>query len=66
LRVLAEDPEAELHWTVILDRALRAGYLDPFANPQAREDVVRVLAAAAKDGSVHKTATGTYRHAPQG
>ena len=40
LRVLAE-AEEPLHWTVIQDRALRAGYLDPFETPDVRRGADR-------------------------
>jgi hypothetical protein len=61
LRVLAEDPDSHLHWTVIWDRALKAGYVDPFTQPDAREEVVRALAEAARAGRIDKTSKGTYR-----
>ena len=60
-RVLEEAGGDDLHWTVIFDRALRAGYIDPFTQPDARDKVVRWLAGAARDGAVEKTSTGTYR-----
>ena len=31
-----EAADGPLHWTVIQDRALRAGYLDPFETPDVR------------------------------
>lgn len=60
LRVLrqAEDP---LHWTVIWDEALKRGYIDPFTQPEAREEMVRWLARAARAGEIEKTSKGTYR-----
>jgi hypothetical protein len=60
LRVLTDTDEA-LHWTVVWDRALRAGYLDPRTQPLAREGLIRWLAEAAKAGDIEKTSTGTYR-----
>ena len=59
LRVLA-DAEEPLHWTVIQDRALRAGYLDPFETPDVRGEVLGALRAAVADGRVTKPAKGTY------
>jgi HB1, ASXL, restriction endonuclease HTH domain len=59
-RVLADAGEA-LHWTVIWDRALRAGYIDPLTQRDARDELVRWLAQAARDGVIEKTSTGTYR-----
>ncbi|TMK23248.1 MAG: hypothetical protein E6G68_00460 [Actinobacteria bacterium] len=61
-RVLDEAGEP-LHWTVVWDRALRAGYIDPMTQPAARDELVRWLAAAARSGVVEKTSTGTYRSA---
>jgi len=59
--VLEEDPGADLHWTVIWDRALKAGYIDPFTQADARDGLIAALAAAAKDGEIEKTSKGTYR-----
>jgi hypothetical protein len=63
LQVLAADPEADLHWTVIWDRALRAGLIDPRTDPDARAGLMRALADAAREGVIRKTSTGTYRAA---
>lgn len=63
LRVLREDPEADLHWTVIWDRALRNGYVDPLGQPDARDKFLRALAEEARGGGIEKTAKGTYRFA---
>ena len=60
-RVLEEDPGAELHWTVVWDRALRSGYVDPLADPDARDRFMRALSEAARTGRIEKTSTGTYR-----
>ncbi|MCA1830512.1 MAG: hypothetical protein ABR552_10980 [Actinomycetota bacterium] len=61
LRVLSEDAGAELHWTVVWDRALRAGYVDPIAEPDARDRFIKALADAARTGGIERTSTGTYR-----
>ena len=61
LAVLSSEPGSEMHWTVIWDRALRAGHIDPLADPEAREGFLRALAAAARTGLIEKTSTGTYR-----
>jgi hypothetical protein len=58
------DAGEPLHWTVIQDRALRAGYLDPFATPDVRGAVLAALRALVAEGRVTKTATGVY--APAG
>lgn len=64
-RVLEEAGEA-LHWTSVFDRALRAGYIDPFTQPDARTELQRWLATAARAGEIERTSTGTYRAGPGG
>ena len=59
LRVLIDAGEP-LHWTVIQDRALRAGYLDPFETPDVRRAVLAALREAVGDGRLTKPATGMY------
>ena len=59
LAVLGEAGEP-IHWTVIQDRALRSGYLDPFEEPDVRGAVVRALRALVAEGVVVKTGTGVY------
>ena len=54
------DADEPLHWTVIQDRALRAGYLDPFVTPDVRGAVLTAVRALVVDGRVVKTATGVY------
>ena len=51
---------APLHWTVIQDRALRTGAIDPFVTPDVRRAVQTALRALVGDGIAVKTATGTY------
>ena len=58
--VLEASGEA-LHWTVIWDRALREGLIDPMTQPDARDELVRWLADAARSGEIEKTSKGTYR-----
>ena len=53
----ADEP---VHWTVILDRALRAGSIDPFETPDVRGAVLAALRALVADGRAVKTATGVY------
>ncbi|HVL32599.1 MAG TPA: hypothetical protein VM600_03355 [Actinomycetota bacterium] len=62
MRVLA-DEEGDIHWTVVWDRALRAGYIDPRVSPGARDDLIRELAQLARAGEIVKTSKGTYRRA---
>ena len=59
LAVLREDGHP-LHWTVIQDRALRQGYLDPFTQRDIRKQLLAALARAAKEGRVVKQGTGVY------
>jgi hypothetical protein len=61
LHVLRDDPGADLHWTVIWDRALKAGYIDPFTQRDARDALIASLAAESKAGRIEKTSKGTYR-----
>jgi hypothetical protein len=59
LTVLREAGEP-LHWTVIQDRALRAGYLDPFTDPQAIRTLRTALTDAARTGQLTRVAKGVY------
>lgn len=61
LRVLAEEAGRDLHWTVVWDLALQRGYIDPFTQAGAREEVVRALSEEARAGRIERTSTGTYR-----
>jgi hypothetical protein len=61
VKVLEEEAGAELHWTVVWDLALRRGYVDPIAQPDARDAFLRALAEEARGGRVEKTSKGTYR-----
>ena len=49
-----------LHWTVIQDLALRRGYIDPFATPDLRRNVLAALAEAAREGAIVRTGRGEY------
>jgi hypothetical protein len=59
LTVLREEA-GPLHWTVIQDRALRRGYVDPFATPDVRRRVLAELATAVREGELRKDGTGVY------
>ncbi|HYH28458.1 MAG TPA: hypothetical protein VEA19_06765 [Actinomycetota bacterium] len=59
LAVLREAREP-LHWTVIQDRALRGGYLDPFEVPDVRKRLLAALADAAREGVLARPAKGVY------
>lgn len=64
IAVLRDAAGEALHWTVIWDRALRLGYLNPLEQPGARDDLIKALATAARAGLLEKTSTGTYRYNP--
>ena len=55
-----EAADGPLHWTVIQDRALRAGYLDPFETPDVRRAVLAALREAVAEGRLTKPSTGMY------
>jgi hypothetical protein len=59
--VLEEAAGEALHWTVVWDRALKAGYVDPLSQRDARDALIRWLAIAARKGEIEKQSTGTYR-----
>jgi hypothetical protein len=59
LAVLADAGEP-LHWTVIQDRALRSGGIDPFQTPDVRKAVLGALHALVADGLVVAPAKGVY------
>jgi hypothetical protein len=56
----ADEP---LHWTVILDRALKAGSIDPFETPDVRGAVLTALRTLVADRRAVKTETGVYAFA---
>lgn len=64
LQVLRGSDEP-LHWTRVLDLALRAGYLDPFERPDVRRDVQTALRALARDGRIARVGKGVYRASAQ-
>ena len=59
--MLTEAAPEPLHWTVVLDRALKERLLDPFTIRDVRGAVVKSLATLAKEGRVVKQGTGVYR-----
>ncbi len=61
MAVLTEAAGEPLHWTVIVDRALRTGKIDPFEVPEPRRVVSASLASLLAAGRITKTARGTYR-----
>ncbi|MEO8423966.1 MAG: HTH domain-containing protein [Actinomycetota bacterium] len=57
--VLRESGEP-LHWTVIQDRALRQGLIDPFVVTEVRATLLRALRAGVRDGALVRTGKGVY------
>jgi hypothetical protein len=58
------DADEPLHWTVIQDRALRSGAIDPFTTPDVRKAVLEALYRLKADGRVVAAAKGVYAIAP--
>jgi hypothetical protein len=59
LAVLREAREP-LHWTVIQDRALRQGLIDPFVVTDVRAVLVRALRDGVRSGALVRAGTGVY------
>lgn len=59
LAVLEEAGEP-LHWTVLQDRALRAGHLDPFVVADVRAAVLTAIRQLVADGTLQRAGTGVY------
>jgi hypothetical protein len=57
---ILRDADEPLHWTVIQDRALRAGSLDPFEHRDVRGAVLGALRSLVAEGVVAKTGKGVY------
>ena len=49
-----------LHWTVVLDRVLRQGLIDPFTTTDVRERVQAALHAGVRAGTLMKTGKGVF------
>jgi hypothetical protein len=49
-----------LHWTVIQDRALRSGGIDPLVTRDVRGAVLGTLRELVREGVAVKAATGVY------
>ncbi len=49
-----------LHWTVIQDRALRQGLIDPFAVSDVRATLLRALRDGVRTGTLRRAGTGVY------
>jgi hypothetical protein len=60
------DAGEPLHWTVIQDRALRAGSIDPFTTKDVRGAVLTALRELTAEGVLAKPAKGSYEIATGG
>jgi hypothetical protein len=60
IAVLREEGEP-LHWTKVLDLALRRGYLDPFETTDVRRRLLAALADGVRRAQLVKTGPGVYR-----
>jgi HB1, ASXL, restriction endonuclease HTH domain len=49
-----------LHWTVIQDRALRQGLIDPFVVTEVRKTLLRALRDGVRSGALTRVGTGVY------
>ncbi len=58
------DADEPLHWTVIQDRALRRGLIDPFVVTDVRSTLLRALRDAVRTGTVVRVDTGVYALPP--
>lgn len=60
VREVLDQAAEPLHWTVIQDRALRTGLLDPFVTKDVRKAVLSALAELVEKGEVRKDSRGVY------
>jgi hypothetical protein len=57
---ILRDAAEPLHWTVIQDRALRGGLIDPFAVRDVRSVLLRALREGVRAGVLDRAGTGVY------
>ncbi len=57
---ILQEAGGPLHWTVVQDRALRAGYLDPFSTPNVRRELLTALRRGVTDGVLRSAGSGVY------
>ena len=58
------DGGGPLHWTVIQDRALRQGLIDPFVVTDVRKTLLAALRDGVRAGVLERAGTGVYRLPP--
>lgn len=66
VQAVLEKAEGPLHWTVVLDRALREGLLSPFEAPDVRGAVQRALADLGRAGVARRVSTGVWELSGRG
>ena len=54
------DAAEPLHWTVIQDRALRGGLIDPFVVGDVRSVLLKALREGSRSGVLVRAGTGVY------
>lgn len=57
------DAAEPLHWTVIQDRALRLGLIDPFVVTDVRANLLAALRDGVRAGSLTREGKGVYAFA---
>ena len=57
---ILRDADEPLHWTVIQDRALRQGLIDPFAVSDVRTQLLTALREGVRSGVLERKGTGVY------
>lgn len=58
--VVLGDAGEPLHWTVIQDRALRRGLIDPFVVTDVRARLLKALRDGVNEGSLMRVGKGVY------
>jgi hypothetical protein len=64
IAAVLHDADEPLHWTVIQDRALRQGLIDPFVVTNVRATLLRALRDGVRAGTVVRVDTGVYALPP--
>jgi hypothetical protein len=57
---ILRDADEPLHWTVIQDRALRQGLIDPFVISDVRTQLLTALRDGVRSGVLERKGTGVY------
>ena len=57
---ILRDADEPLHWTVIQDRALRQGLIDPFVVSDVRTQLLTALRDGVRSGVLERKGAGVY------